>query len=304
MTFSTAQPGADPRESLSSRREHIVTAWRMTLASTAYVPLGADEQRKALLALIDRLVDVLLAETFEMAQAQAIGVDLVKLGYARAAALGRTLDLLGRELLAQVDPIDAQRLQARLNSVLAGLAEGFTSQISQRILGEQETIREALLTQRDLAEEALRESEARFRAIFEAAPFGIAVSDMQGRILTANPALQAILGWTEDEMRGRVILAELAHPEDGEAGFANFVALAEGRSERYEVEQRFFARDGRVVWAQLAMAVVRAADGNPQFAIAMGRDIPGRNQAEAERLQLLREQAARAEAEAARSEEQ
>jgi PAS domain S-box-containing protein len=299
MTHSTAQPGADPRESLAGRRDQIVTAWRAALAPTSYVPLSGGEQRQALLALMIRLVDVLLAATFDAAQAQAIGADLVKLGYGRPAALGRTLDVLGRELLASLVPLEAPPLQERLNSILAEMAEGFTNQMTERILGEQETIREALLTQRDEAETALRESEARFRAIFEAAPFGIAVADMQGRILSANPALQAILGWTEDEMRGRVILAELAHPDDAEVGFTNFLALTEGRSERYEVEQRFFDRAGRLVWAQLAMALVRDAEGKPQFAIGMGMDITERKQAEAERLQLLREQAARAEAEAA-----
>jgi PAS domain S-box-containing protein len=299
MTHSTAQQGVNPREMLARRREAIVAAWRAALASTSYVPLNADEQRQALLGLTDRLLDLLLAQTFETSQAQAIGADLVKLGYARSAALGRTLDVLGRELPASLDPSAAPPLQSRLNSVLAGLAEGFTNQITQRILGEQETIREALLTQRDVAEAALRESEARFRAMFEAAPFGIAVADMQGRILSANSTLQGILGWTEEEMRGRVILAEIAYPEDAQAAFEKFVALAEGRSERYEVEQRFFARDGRVIWAQLAMALVRDVEGNPQFAIGMGIDITERKQAEAERMQLLREQAARAEAEAA-----
>ena len=58
--------------------------------------------------------------------------------------------------------------------------------MSQRILADQETIRAALLTQRDRAAQALRESEARFRAIFTASPFGIAVADMEGRVLTAN----------------------------------------------------------------------------------------------------------------------
>ncbi|MBV8715408.1 MAG: PAS domain S-box protein, partial [Chloroflexi bacterium] len=229
----------------------------------------------------------------------SVGADLVDLGFARASALGRSVDVLGRELLADAPPEELPDLQGRLATLLAGLAEGFTAQFGERILTQQETIREALLTQRDQAEAALRESEARFRATFASAPFGIAVADMQGRILSANPALQTILGWTEDEMRGRLILAELAHPEDAQAGFEAFVDLAAGRTERYEIEQRFFTRDGRTIWVQLAMALVRDVDGNPQFAIGMGIDITERKRAEAERLQLLREQAARAEAEAA-----
>jgi PAS domain S-box-containing protein len=293
------QSRAELKARLQSRRDQIVETWRTALAPTSYVPLSADEQRLALTGLTDQLVDVLLDEPFVAAQAQAVGVELVRLGYTRPAALGRTLEVLGRELPQCLAANGLAELQERVSSVVAELAAGFTHQFSERILGEQETIREALLTQRDQAAAALSESEARFRAIFESAPFGIALADMQGRILSANQALQSILGYTEDEMRGRVILAELAHPEDAQAQLEAFVGLAQGHAERYEIESRYIPRDGRVIWAQLAMALVRDADGQPQFAIGMGIDITERKQAEAERMQLLREQAARVEAEAA-----
>jgi PAS domain S-box-containing protein len=297
---STTQARADLKSKLQARRDLIVDAWRAALAATSYVPLSAEEQRLALTGLTDQLVDVLLDEPFLAAQAQAVGSQLVSLGYTRPAALGKTLEVMGRELPLSLAEHGLLELQPRVASILAELAAGFTQQFSERILGEQETIREALLTQRDQAEAALRESEARFRAIFASAPIGMAVADMQGRILSANQALQKILGYTEDEMRGRVILAELAHPEDAQTGLEFFIGLAQGKNERYEIESRFFARDGRMIWAQLAMALVRDLDGQPQFAIGMGIDITERKQAEAERLQLLREQAARVEAEAAR----
>jgi PAS domain S-box-containing protein len=296
---STAQARANLRSKVRARRDQIVDAWRAALAATSYVPLSSEEQRLALTGLTDRLVDVLLGEPFVAAQAQAVGSELVRLGYTRPAALGKTLEVMGRELPLSLAEHDLLELQPRVTGMLAELAAGFTRQFSERILGEQETIREALLTQRDQAEAALRESEARFRAIFESAPIGMAVADMQGRILSANQALQKILGYTEGEMRGRVILAELAHPEDAQIGLEFFIGLAQGKNERYEIESRFFARDGRLIWAQLAMALVRDLDGQPQFAIGMGIDITERKQAEAERLQLLREQAARVEAEAA-----
>jgi PAS domain S-box-containing protein len=297
---STTQARADLKSRLQARRDPIVDAWRAALAATSYVPLSAEEQRLALTGLTDQLVDVLLDEPFLAVQAQAVGSELVRLGYTRPAALGKTLEVMGRELPLSLAEHGLLELQPRVASLLAELAAGFTQQFSERILGEQETIREALLTQRDQAEGALRESEARFRAIFASAPIGMAVADMQGRILSANQALQKILGYTEDEMRGRVILAELAHPEDAQLGLEFFIGLAQGKNDRYEIETRFFARDGRLIWAQLAMALVRDLDGQPQFAIGMGIDITERKQAEAERLQLLREQAARVEAEAAR----
>ncbi|HEY1292213.1 MAG TPA: ATP-binding protein [Chloroflexota bacterium] len=295
------QAWTDLRQTLLGRRDVVVDAWRVALAPTGYVALSTAELRHALRLLAERVLDSLSAEPFAPAAAQAVGVELVKIGFTRPQAVSRTLEVFSREVTAGLPESELVRLQPRLAAVLGEIGAGFAHQMSERILTEQETIREALLTQRQQAEQALRESEARFRAIFEAAPFGIEVADMQGRLLTANPALQSTLGYTEDEMRGHVILADLAHPADAEAGFHQFLALAEGSAERYETEQRFLARDGRVVWVQLAMALVRDADGQPQFAIGMGHDITERKQAEAERIQLMREQAARAEAEAAQA---
>jgi PAS domain S-box-containing protein len=286
----SAQDRATPRILLHARRDALVAAWRTAVAATVYVPLSGSEQRKALGQLTERILELTTAETFDRPAARAIGIDMVNFGYSRPVVLGRTLEVFGRELA---------EYQPRLSDVLAGLAEGFADQMTERVLSEQETIREALLAQRDQATHAMRESEARFRAVFEASPFGIAVADMQGRIVSVNPALQMLLGYSEDEMRGRVILAELSHPDDRQASFEAFMALAEGRSDRYELEQRFFASDGRMLWADLAMALVRDAEGHPQFAIGMGADITERKNAEQERMQLLREQAARHEAEAA-----
>ncbi|MBV9322585.1 MAG: PAS domain S-box protein [Chloroflexi bacterium] len=301
MTQRIARDWTELRQTLFARREAIVDTWKTALAPTGYVALSAAELRVALASLTERVLDALSSEPFAPTLAHAVGVELVQIGYARSQAITRTLEVFGGALAAGLPDSDLVEVQPRLAAVLAEIGGGFAHQIAERILAEQETIRQALLTQRQQAEQALRESEARFRAIFEGAPFGIAVADMQGRILAANPALQSILGFTEDEMRGRVILAELAHPADAAAGFRQFVELAEGRAERYETEQRFFTRGGRLIWAQLAMALVRDAGGQPRFAIGMGHDITESKQAEAERMQLLREQAARAEAEAAQA---
>ena len=103
-------------------------------------------------------------------------------------------------------------MQPRLTSLLAELAIGFSEEARMSILSEQEAIHQALVTERTHAELALREGEAGFGAIFEESPFGIAVAGMDGRCLAANPALEAITGYSVDEMLGRVILAELMHP--------------------------------------------------------------------------------------------
>src|SRR3954453_21673259 len=98
MTQSPPRDWADLRQRLSPRRDDIVGAWKSALAPTGYVPLSASEQRDALSALTHQILDLLLEDPFEPEQERAIGAELVKLGYTRAAALGRTLEVFGREL--------------------------------------------------------------------------------------------------------------------------------------------------------------------------------------------------------------
>jgi PAS domain S-box-containing protein len=283
---------------LRERRDAVARRWRAALVPSGYVPLAAHEVLEHLGQLVDQTMDVLAGEPFEPLAARAIGTELAELGYVLPQVLGSSLRVLGQELTADIAADDLSTLQPRLIAVLSELATGFTQAGRESILAQQETIRRALLTQREEAERALRESEARFRAIFQDAPFGIGVADLRGRILTANPALEKILGYSQDEMQGRVLLAELTHAEDAEAGMRAFQALAAGECDEYQIEQRFFNREGRHMWVHLAMSLVRDAEGRPVFAIGMGEDVTARKVAEEQRLQLHREQAARAEAEA------
>ena len=299
MSWPQVNNRAGLRTRLSAGAEPMVAAWKTALAPAGFVPLSGLEQLESLADLTERFLDVLVGEPFEPERAAAIGADLVAIGYTRPAALQGTLEVFGTQLTTELSDAELRELQPRLARAVAELSSGFTQGMGERILADQETIRAALLEQRDRAAQALRESEARFRAIFTGSPFGIAVTNIQGRVLTANPALQTMLGYTEGDLRERSTLMELLHPAEVDAASHALRELTNGHSDSYELEQRFFTRDGRVIWAELAVALVRDAEGHPQFAIAMGQDITARKQAEAERIQLLREQAARAEAEAA-----
>ncbi|MBV8720489.1 MAG: GGDEF domain-containing protein, partial [Chloroflexi bacterium] len=113
-----AHDRAELRNRLLERHEQIAAAWRAALVPTAYVPLSADEQRQALIGLTDRLIDALLAEPYAPIESSSVGADLVDLGFARASALGRSVDVLGRELLADAPPEELPDLQGRLATLL------------------------------------------------------------------------------------------------------------------------------------------------------------------------------------------
>ncbi|MGN6810742.1 MAG: PAS domain S-box protein [Thermomicrobiales bacterium] len=267
------------RATLLARRETIADDWFRAVAGTSYVPLSTHDVRLELASLVDRVIDALFQEPFDQGQARAIGAALAQLHYIQPAALGGTQEALGRQLSAQLPDAPAP-FRARVAAFLGGLATGFSREVRDQILAEQAAIRGALLSERQRAEEALRESEARFRAIFAGAAVAIAVAGTTGQLLEANPALQRLLGYTEEELRAASFI-QFMHPDDIAAEMTLFRELVSGQRNHYEIEERFRHKDGHVVWAHMTVSLVRDAQGRPQFAIGMGEDITPRKEAEA-----------------------
>jgi PAS domain S-box-containing protein len=146
-------------------------------------------------------------------------------------------------------------------------------------------------------EAALRDSEARFRAIFERAAVGIKLADRDGRIVGSNRALQEMLGYSAEELQGRPF-RELSHPDDGALDWKYLQELMAGSRDHYEMEKRFLRKDGRLVWGCLTVSLVRASDGTPRFAVGMVEDITARRrQAELQRAKEAAEEANRAKSE-------
>ncbi len=133
--------------------------------------------------------------------------------------------------------------------------------------------------ERRAAEEAVRESEARFRAIFASAGIGITLLDLEGRVLEANSAFQAMLGYTADELHG-MALTTFTHPEDTASDLTRFQELVAGKRDSFQAEKRFLRKDGRVAWGRLTATLVRGADGTPRFTIGMTEDITERKRVE------------------------
>jgi PAS domain S-box-containing protein len=131
----------------------------------------------------------------------------------------------------------------------------------------------------------LRDSEERFRAMFDSAAIGTGVLDLRGRVVTSNPALELMLGYEKDELAGKSA-AELTHPDDRERELELFGALVQGKREEYRLEKRILAKSGEVMWAHHTVSLVRDAFTKPKFAIAMLEDITPRKQAEDERTRL------------------
>jgi PAS domain S-box-containing protein len=135
------------------------------------------------------------------------------------------------------------------------------------------------IAERQRVEQALSASEARFRTIIREAAIGMAVLDKEGRFTESNLALQIMLGYSPEELRGRPF-TQVIHPDDAHQGTKLLEELLEGKRGTYQRESRYIHQNGWEVWGCLSISLVRDPGGKPQFTIAMIEDITQRRQAE------------------------
>jgi PAS domain S-box-containing protein len=150
------------------------------------------------------------------------------------------------------------------------------------------------ITERKRGELLLRESEQRFRAIFNEAGSGIAVNDLvSGGPIENNRALQTLLGCSRDELGRLETYDELTCEEDREADAILFRELCNGNRETLRQEKHMILRDGRSVWANVIFTLLRDSEGRPSYVIAIHEDVTERKQSEEK---LKRSEASLAEA--------
>jgi PAS domain S-box-containing protein len=137
------------------------------------------------------------------------------------------------------------------------------------------------MTDHRRAEEALRESEARFRGTFENAAVGIAHKGADGRWLRVNEKYCAIVGYSREELLAWTF-QDITHPEDLGAELEQYARLKRGELASYSLEKRHRRKDGSLVWIDLCIALQRNAAGEPAYAIAILQDISERKRLEGE----------------------
>jgi diguanylate cyclase (GGDEF)-like protein/PAS domain S-box-containing protein len=212
----------------------------------------------------------------------------------------RAPDLVGRSVFDYVHPDDLAVVRERRGDLVLGEQQVAIEYRYRRhgggwmwvegnvrpITDEDGTVTTLVTTLRDVTERRqleaqLTQANAVFEVSFAAAPIGMALVGIDGRWLKVNDALCELLG-----RDGPTLLAgtfqDLTHPEDLVADLGLVREVLDGTRDGYRMEKRYLRPDGTVVWAQLAVALVRDENRNPQFFISQVEDVTERRNAQQE----------------------
>ena len=196
--------------------------------------------------------------------------ELIKSSIEKCISKGKSYDIE-----AVIVTVDKKELWVRVN-----LKAEFVNDVCTRIYGSIQNINE-----RKQAEISVKESEAKFRTIFEIASLGIGqVNPSNGEIMLVNSYYENITGYSVDELL-KMKFSELTHPDDVEKDLELFKKAARGEG-NYNNEKRYIKKDGSIVWVRIHLAFIRDENGIPKRTVAICEDITNRKKVEQEKLRF------------------
>jgi len=220
-------------------------------------------------------------------------------GYAEAEALGQPITILipphlhseESEILARlraggrIEHYETKRLTKAGQGVDVSLTISPIRDASGSVLGFSQIAHD--ITERKRGEDALQESEEKFRSVFRDAGVGMVIVSPEGRFLAANKTFCGYLGYTEEELRQRTIesitFAQDWPPFSGKLR----EALTEGKNFQW-FEKRCLHKSGRIVYMESSASLIRGGDGAPRYFVGEVLDITSRVQAQAELSEMTR----------------
>lgn len=143
------------------------------------------------------------------------------------------------------------------------------------------------ITERKQTQEKLEESREKLQLTIDQAPVSIATVGMDKRFLGCNRAFCDFLGFGEDEIKQKTI-ADVTFPEDVDIGMADMRAIATGEKKSSMVQKRYVRKDGKVVWGDVCINVVRNSQGSLMYFLAIIQDITERKKSEKELAEAQR----------------
>lgn len=135
------------------------------------------------------------------------------------------------------------------------------------------------ITERKRAEQDLKESESKFKALFEQSAVGLAVTDIEGAFVKVNRHLCDMLGYSEEELLSKTVI-DITHPDDMEKEIQIGDKVIRGKQDEIVMEKRYKTKNGDYIWAYMHTNFIRDKNGNPDYIIGAAIDITERKEAE------------------------
>jgi PAS domain S-box-containing protein len=135
------------------------------------------------------------------------------------------------------------------------------------------------VTDRKLTELALAQEKDQFQPAMEYSAIGMALVSLKGEWLMVNPAICRIVGYSMEELLA-TDFQSITHPDDLQSDLGYIERVLAGEIPNYEMEKRYFHKDGRIIWVLLSVSLARNPDGSPRHFISQIQDITERKNAE------------------------
>jgi PAS domain S-box-containing protein len=150
---------------------------------------------------------------------------------------------------------------------------------NQALENEIDDERKRAENERQQIEVALRNSEEQFRKAFENASIGMALVSIDGRWVKVNPALCQIIGYSSEELLA-LTFQDITHPDDLDADLSYVHQLLAGTISSYQMEKRYFHKQGHIIWIIFNRSLVQDGQGNPLHFISQIQEITARKEAQ------------------------
>ena len=137
------------------------------------------------------------------------------------------------------------------------------------------------ITDRKKGEEDLRESEERFRRLFEQSPIGISITGIDRHYLKVNESFCRILGYSEQEL-SKMTIDDLSCPEELKQELVLRDMVRGNEIPSYTLDKRIFRKKGQAAWVRVTATTIRDPEGNGLYGMGMLEDINATKELERE----------------------
>jgi diguanylate cyclase (GGDEF)-like protein/PAS domain S-box-containing protein len=252
--------------------------WADALAGGGRISGTVTEITQELRPLTVRLARAVRDGTVTDALGADIGSSLLQLGFGSTAVIAPTLSVVLDGFAADLTPalgLPTELTSSRVVGLAATLAEGCAHALREHALAAQEELQRAALTAVRTAEVERRSSEARFRALFAQAAVGIGLISTEGRVIDANAAWAAMMGFSVAEMRGLPI-NEVVMPGGSLPAMELLLELLSGRRDAFRMEIAHENRLQEKLFLDLSVSRVSGVDGDTDFLVGVAVDVTER----------------------------